>query len=122
MARLRVAPRVPEVPEERQPTDVPPPPDTGLTTVEREVWLELAPQVSARKVYDPTLYTSFRLLVTSVAFARSLTEDAPDTAVARALQSAMASMGRWGLSPKDRKHASKSEAGDGERRGKWRRR
>ena len=66
MSRLRVAPEVPEV-VAATPTDVPPPPDKGLTTVEREVWLELAPQVSARKVYDPTLFTSFRLLVQSVA-------------------------------------------------------
>lgn len=121
MARLRVAPAVPEVAAPLAPTDVPPPPE-GMSTEERETWLELAPQVSARGVYDPTLYTAFRMLVRAVSYALNLPADAPDTAEARAVQAAQAAMGRWGLSPKDRKHASKSDAGDGERRGKWRRR
>ncbi len=112
------APPDPTAPET---TDVPPPPKS-LTTIEREVWIELAPQVSARKIYDATMYTAFRLLVMQVADAFNLTEDAPDTARARAFQSAQAAMGRWGLTPKDRKHASKAEVAEkGGKRTRWRR-
>lgn len=120
MKRLRAV-DVPGVPEAPEPHVVPAPPEKGLTTYERETWLELAPQVTAREIYDPSLYTAFRLLVVSVAEALSLGEDAPETARARAIQSAQAAMGRWGLSPKDRRHASKAEGNKADRHGKWRR-
>jgi hypothetical protein len=87
------------------------------------MWLELAPQVTARGLYDASMYTAFRMLVCSVAeaFAQAADPDSSDTARARAIQSAQAGLGKWGLSPKDRKHASKAETGDEGRR-KWRRR
>lgn len=102
------------------PTRVPDPP-SYLSTLEREVWNELAPQVSSLKVYDSSMLTAFRLLVVQVTEALHLPEDAPDTARARAYQSAQMALRSWGLTPVSRSKATKAEAAEG-KHGRWRRR
>jgi hypothetical protein len=84
------------------------------------VWDELAQQVATLKVYDGTMYTAFRLLVVQVAEALNLPDDAPDTARARAYQSAQMALRSWGPTPVSRSKAMKADATEG-RHGRWRR-
>ena len=90
---------------EVDPCAVPPPP-RGLPPAEREVWLELAPQVEHLRCYDQSGFTAYRLLVRLVTAALYGPENEPPSARSRNLQAANAALAAWGLRPADRERVS----------------
>lgn len=92
--KCRTNPDAPKV----EPTKVPAPPKS-LTKEQREVWLELAPQVEALGTYSPSYYTAYRLMVQSVAEALHPDPRDPATARVRLAQVAAGHLQRFGLDP-----------------------
>jgi len=96
---------------EVDPCAVPPPP-RGLPPAEREVWLELAPQVEYLRCYDASGVTAYRLLVRLVTAALYGPENEPPSARSRNLQAANAALSAWGLRPADRERVSSAPRGE----------
>jgi hypothetical protein len=93
----RDAKRPPEPPA----STIPAPPKSCSPT-ERRAWHELAAQVEASHVYSVSDYTSFRVLVRSVALLDDMPPDAAPTAAARMVQSVSTMLARFGLDPASR--------------------
>jgi hypothetical protein len=93
-------------------TEVPEPPDT-LSEGEKAIWYELREAVEAIRVYDRSMYTSFRLLVKLVYSADQCPPGA-SSAGARIQQCAQQALATWGLRPSDRErvHAAPVAAPD----------
>lgn len=85
------------------PTEVPEPPDS-LSEGEKLIWRELKEEVEAIRVYDRSMYTSFRLLVKLVHAADQC--DGFSTPVARIQQCAQQALATWGLRPSDRQRVN----------------
>ena len=85
----------------RAPASRPPPPPTGLSEIEREVWLALAQATGPQGngTYSKTHALAFRLTVRTVAIALTVDAATPPTAVSRLLQAAGTALGRFGLDP-----------------------
>jgi hypothetical protein len=97
-AYIRAAPGAAKAPPPPRDLDPgPPPPD--LDPVQRRLWVELRPAVTALRVYRESDLTAFRQLVRVVARAEACPLDAAPSAAGRLEQAAASALASFGLTP-----------------------
>ena len=94
-------PRAPKV----EPGKVPPP-QKGMTAIQKAVWRELATQAETLGAYAPSHFTAFRLMVEAVAETRRPDPRDPPTVRSRNRQIASALLQRFGLDPVSQERVS----------------
>jgi hypothetical protein len=83
----------------RQAAEPVPPPPNGLSSGQREAWLELAPQIEAAGTYNAARFTAFRLAVRALALVYESGTDVTPATLRGLIETASKMISRFGIDP-----------------------